>query len=277
MGIAGTTETGSFDDLVGISKLGLKYGIHVHVDAAWGGPVTFSSHSHLLSGTFLSTSITVDGHKQFYTPLGCGMVFFKKGRGESIKTEAEYIIRKGSGDLGVKGLEGSRPAMILYLYANLKILGRKGLGKLIDMGIVRTREMYNRLRMFPGGVFECIHEPQSNILLYRYLPLKYRNSLIISKQDSEKVDWVNEQIQVLSKKSRDVDMIFTSRTRIIHKDLKITCLRVVISNPLTTFEIIEKGIRAQLRVAKVVERKFEVRELDLKWNGIEPVGFPWDI
>merc|ERR1712224_698396 len=42
VGICGTTETGAIDSLKDMAQLADKYGIHFHVDAAWGGPVIFS-------------------------------------------------------------------------------------------------------------------------------------------------------------------------------------------------------------------------------------------
>jgi glutamate/tyrosine decarboxylase-like PLP-dependent enzyme len=38
IGIAGTTETGSVDPLRAIAGVCREFGIHFHVDAAWGGP-----------------------------------------------------------------------------------------------------------------------------------------------------------------------------------------------------------------------------------------------
>ena len=66
--IAGATETGSIDNIDEICRIGQEHGIHVHVDAAWGGPMIFSNdHAYKLKGIELADSITVDGHKQLYT------------------------------------------------------------------------------------------------------------------------------------------------------------------------------------------------------------------
>lgn len=69
--IVGTTETGSIDPIDAMYRVSSHHQIHLHVDAAWGGPLIYSrDHSHKLHGIHLATSITVDGHKQLYTPMG---------------------------------------------------------------------------------------------------------------------------------------------------------------------------------------------------------------
>ena len=41
IGIAGTTETGAVDPLIELAQLAADYAVHLHVDAAWGGPTLF--------------------------------------------------------------------------------------------------------------------------------------------------------------------------------------------------------------------------------------------
>lgn len=91
-----------------------------------GAPLIFSKeHAHKVSGIHLADSITVDGHKQLYTPLGLGILLLKDPKKtESIRKSAEYVIRKSSGDQGKYTMEGSRPAAVLYLYASLVMLGK---------------------------------------------------------------------------------------------------------------------------------------------------------
>ena len=78
VGVAGATETGSIDDLAGIAALATKYKVHFHVDAAWGGPAIFSEvHSVKMKGIELADTVTLDGHKQLYTPMGVGLCFLR--------------------------------------------------------------------------------------------------------------------------------------------------------------------------------------------------------
>lgn len=128
IGLAGSTEAGSFDDLDAIAALCEKHSIHFHVDAAWGGPLMFSKAlSHRLRGVEKADTVTMDGHKQLYAPMGCGLLFFKDPDSSNwVKKTAKYIIRKESFDMGKFTLEGSRPATGIHLHSNLHILGVRG-------------------------------------------------------------------------------------------------------------------------------------------------------
>ncbi|HPA73418.1 MAG TPA: pyridoxal-dependent decarboxylase, partial [Spirochaetota bacterium] len=51
IGIAGTTETGNVDNLVELREIADQYGTHLHVDAAWGGPLLLvDKYRHLFQG-----------------------------------------------------------------------------------------------------------------------------------------------------------------------------------------------------------------------------------
>ena len=71
IGICGTTETGSIDPLYALGTLAAANNIYFHVDAAWGGPLLYSpAHASKLHGIETAHSVTIDGHKQLYTPMG---------------------------------------------------------------------------------------------------------------------------------------------------------------------------------------------------------------
>ena len=169
VGVAGATETGSVDNLAAIAALAQQYGIHFHVDAAWGGPLIFSKqHSQLLEGIHLADSITIDGHKQLYTPMGCGVVLFRDPTAaQSIKKTSNYIIRNDSLDAGKFSIEGSRPANAIFLHASLSILGSAGYAAIIDRNCEMARVFASKLLARPD--FEMVAEPTSNILLYRWV------------------------------------------------------------------------------------------------------------
>ena len=68
------------------------------MDAAWGGPVLLSpKYRRVLDGIEMANSVTIDGHKQFYMPMGCGMVYFKNPACmDFITYHANYVNRPGS-------------------------------------------------------------------------------------------------------------------------------------------------------------------------------------
>ena len=81
IGVAGATETGAVDNLDGVAALAKKYGIHFHVDAAWGGPCVFSrTHSPLMKGIELADTVTRYAMLCYavacYAALRCGMLCY---------------------------------------------------------------------------------------------------------------------------------------------------------------------------------------------------------
>ena len=143
IGIAGTTDAGSIDPLDELADLAKEAGCHFHVDAAWGGPLLFSNkYRDRLRGIERADSVTIDGHKQLYLPMGLGLVLLRDPRAaKAIEKQAQYIIRDGSPDLGRRALEGSRPGMTLYLHAGLHLLGREGYGRLVDEGLGKGHDV----------------------------------------------------------------------------------------------------------------------------------------
>jgi len=247
VGIAGATETGSVDPLAAMAALAAKYDIHFHVDAAWGGPLIFSeTHSHKLNGIELADTITLDGHKQLYMPMGCGMCFVKEpALVDAIKKTANYIIRNESFDLGKFTLEGSRAANAMFLHSNMSILGVKGYGALVDRSVLLVRYMADTIMAHP--LFEVVLQPMSNILLYRHVPAEHggKDLTTLTEAECEHVDGMNRALQNTQKM---IGTTFVSRTTIFspHYKRPVVALRVVIANPLTGESNIDQVLADQV-------------------------------
>jgi len=251
VGLAGATETGSVDNLEALADLAQELGCHFHVDAAWGGATLLSdNYRGLLRGIERADSVTVDAHKQFYVPMGAGMVLFKDPKQlSSIEHHAEYIIRRGSKDLGSHTLEGSRPGMALLVHAGLNIIGRKGYELLIDQGIEKSQYFAELITQHPE--FELLVHPTLNILGYRYLPAWLESRL--DDLSGETLQQVNELLdevtQLVQKSQRAAGKTFVSRTRVNvprYHDQVLTMFRVVLANPLTTHEVLNNVLSEQM-------------------------------
>lgn len=255
IGIAGTTETGAVDPLEELAALAKQTGIHLHIDAAWGGPTLFSArHAHLLAGIEQADSVVIDGHKQMWLPMGTGMLVFKDpSLAKGIEKTANYIIRSDSGDLGRRSLEGSRPATAVYLHAAFHLLGRAGLGQLIDGGIERAAYMAAQIEANPA--FELVAAPVLNILTYRYLPSDLRAvSGTLSPQQQARLNAFTVRLQM---RQRDSGAGFVSRTRLFHTQAgdSIEVLRAVLANPLTSRADIDAVLAEQLALGLALEQE----------------------
>lgn len=253
VGIAGSTDSGSIDPLEEMAAIARQAKVHFHVDAAWGGPVLFSEqHRHKLAGIELADSVTIDGHKQLYLPMGIGMVLFRDPHlAALIEKNASYTVRKDSIDLGKRSLEGSRPGVALFLQAALKLIGQQGYASLIDAGIQKTQYLAQQIQQHPE--FELLLEPQMNLLLYRYIPEPFRQKLAAGTLTAGDQQSINDFNELLQNAQRQAGNTFISRTTlsssIYGQNQAIVALRAVIANPLTTEADIDAVLADQLQTA----------------------------
>ena len=269
VGVAGTTETGSIDPLNEMADLSEELGCHFHVDAAWGGATLLSSnYRHLLSGIERADSITIDAHKQMYVPMGAGLVLFKDPAAtDAIEHHAEYILRKGSKDLGSHTLEGSRPGMAMLVHACLRVIGRKGYEMLIDRSIVKARTFADMIKQDED--FELISEPELCLLTYRYVPKEIQVKLKEADEET-KLDIyasLNRFTASMQKRQREAGRSFVSRTRLTpakYDHQPTVVFRVVLANPLTSKAILKDILAEQKELAKTdpVFKKYLSKYMD---------------
>ncbi|MBO0207140.1 pyridoxal-dependent aspartate 1-decarboxylase PanP [Vibrio sp. Vb0877] len=255
IGVAGTTETGNVDPLPEIAEVCQAHSCHFHVDAAWGGATLMSNHHrHLLKGVEMADSVTIDAHKQLYIPMGAGMVLFKDPDAmKSIEHHAQYILRKGSKDLGSHTLEGSRSGMAMLVYAAMHIISRPGYELLIDQSIEKARYFADLIKQQDD--FELVSEPELCLLTYRYLPPFIREALAQAEgsQKEQLNELINELTQLIQKRQRETGKSFVSRTRLNPDQwqrMNTIVFRVVLANPLTTKEILSSVLDEQREIAK---------------------------
>lgn len=170
---AGSTATGSFDDLRAIADACKGRGIWLHVDAAHGGTALLSgSYRHLLDGIAHADTIAWDPHKMMLLPIPCSVVL---ARDEALldaafAQAAPYLFRGGTPerpiDQGVRSFACSRRFEALKLWVALQRYGTEGIAALHDRLCRLARELHDRVVRHPA--FEALHEPQSNILCFRW-------------------------------------------------------------------------------------------------------------
>lgn len=254
VGIAGSTETGSIDPLNDLADVAAQFGAHFHVDAAWGGPVLMSdNHKHLVAGISRADSVTIDAHKQLYVPMGGGILLLKDPTlAGSIIHHAQYIIRRGSKDLGATTLEGSRPGMAMLVHSALRILGRSGFSLLIEQGMQRAAAFAKMVGDDPW--FELVSAPETNILTYRLVPPDVQRAPF----NPETNELLNRLTVELQKVQRERGKNFVSRTTLTPESsqrLPTVVFRVVLANPLTTDEILREVLDEQLELCQLPRPK----------------------
>jgi len=252
IGVAGTTDCGSVDPVADMGSVARDARMHFHVDAAWGASLLFSNaHRSKLTGIEQADSVTVDGHKQLYMPLGTSMLVLRDpAAAKVIEKEARYMLQPRSGDLGKCSVEGSRPGRALLMHAAVHIIGHHGYEILVDENLRKAHYMAALVRS--RQEFQLLCDPQTNIVLYRYLVVSGR----LRVPANSRINDLNERIQNAQHRA---GRTFVSRT-VIEKSfglrrLSLVALRAVIGNPLTTEEDIAAVLADQLQIVTEIEQR----------------------
>ncbi|MEO0834662.1 MAG: aminotransferase class V-fold PLP-dependent enzyme, partial [Cyanobacteria bacterium J06642_3] len=273
VGIAGTTETGEIDPLEEMGKIAQEFGIHFHVDGAWGGATMFSDqHKAKLTGIEQADSITICGHKQLYLPQGISVCLFKDPQLlNSAATTARYQAQRDTFDVGRFTIEGSRSAISLCLHGALHIIGKKGYEILINNGIEKAQYFAKLIDLLEP--FELLMSPALNIVNYRYIPQDLREKAqqkSLSNNDVHRINQLNTQIQ---QEQFERGMTFVSKTTLMDatsdQDRQIVVFRTVLSNPNTTATDLKTVLEDQLSIANQIA----ARNKD-KSNEIEDLPVP---
>jgi L-2,4-diaminobutyrate decarboxylase len=198
---AGTTATGSFDDLEAVGALCEERGIWLHVDGAHGASALLSSRSpRALNGLRHARSLAWDPHKMMLLPLAAGMVLTRDERDleRAFAQQAPYLFHAGMStrviDQGIRSFQCSRRADVLKLWFVIQRFGSNGLGRMYDHLCSTARLLYDAIE--ERDDFENLHEPESNILCFRYLgggaKARQREK---SPSENQRIDALNRELR----------------------------------------------------------------------------------
>ena len=254
VGIAGTTETGSIDPLPELAAIARREGIWFHVDAAWGGALLLSEDlKSSLKGIEEADSVVLDGHKLFYLAMSHSSILFKSAASlDTWRHNANYIIRKGSVDLGQTNLEGSRRFNALKLWFSLKMFGTQGYDALLKRAVGLAQQFALRVDQHPQ--FERTSKPVICILTYRFRPAQVSQALHRPELAARLNPLLNQLNVELQKRQRERGQSFTSRTTLESTGYPgdIVVLRAVLTNLLTTPEFLQEILEEQAALGEEI-------------------------
>jgi L-2,4-diaminobutyrate decarboxylase len=227
---AGTTDFGSIDPLPEIAAVAREANAWLHVDAAYGGALLFSSqHRSRLAGIENADSIGVDFHKLFWQPIPCSAFLVRNtSHFDTIRLYADYLNpefheEKGIPNLVTTSLLTSRRFDAMKLWISFQTLGREKLAAMIDHTIALANHAAIVVRA--SRDLELVCEPQLSTVVFRF---------ISSGRESD-ADRINREIP---QKLFDRGVAVIGRTRVQGRHcLKLTCM-----NPATTEADMERLI-----------------------------------
>jgi L-2,4-diaminobutyrate decarboxylase len=242
---AGSTPTGAFDDLSGIAEVCRRYKVWMHVDAAHGGGLLFSRrHRRLLAGIEQADSIVWDAHKMLFVPALCTAVLYRRRehRFDTFRQDAPYLFDPSDPgmadiDMGMRTVECTKRAVGFGLWGTWAVFGEHLFEQLVDRVLLRAQQLYELLRQQPD--FEVLHEPECNILAFRYLPAWLRGA------DRERQSALQRAVRTRLIRSGEFYIVQTTLNG-------LAALRTTVMNPLTTPDDLTELLQAIRRTGTAV-------------------------
>ncbi|MDQ3674652.1 MAG: aspartate aminotransferase family protein [Gemmatimonadota bacterium] len=203
---AGTTATGSFDDLEAIADVCGERDLWLHVDGAHGASALLSARPpRALKGLRHARTLAWDPHKGMLLPLAAGMILAKNESDldGAFAQQAPYLFaergREGGSvrprilDQGVRSFQCSRRADVLKVWFALQRYGSDGLGRIYDHLCATAQLLYDAIEEHPA--FENLHEPESNILCFRYLGRSPVRGGTGTNAERARIDAINRELR----------------------------------------------------------------------------------
>ncbi|MBB0246697.1 aminotransferase class V-fold PLP-dependent enzyme, partial [Streptomyces alkaliphilus] len=169
---AGTTDTGAVDPLPAIADLVAARGARLHVDAAYGGPLLFSSTRRgLLDGLERADTVALDLHKLGWQPAAAGLLTAPDTADlAALHHRAPYLNAEDDTEAGLPDLLGrslrtTRRPDILKIAVTLRALGRSGMAALVDAACAAAGRLAGQVLAEPR--LELYAEPTISTVLFR--------------------------------------------------------------------------------------------------------------
>ena len=179
VGVAGTTNTGSIDDLPALADFCAAEGLWFHVDGAFGAWAAIAPESRqLVAGMERADSLAFDLHKwmNLTYPVGCVLVRDAQAQLDTFSLTPSYLAH-GEGDRGLTavdvpwlsdlGFELSRGFHALKVWMALKEHGTEKFARVIRQNIDQARYLEGLVAAAPE--LEQALPAQLNIVCFRYV------------------------------------------------------------------------------------------------------------
>jgi aromatic-L-amino-acid decarboxylase len=140
VGTFGTTGGGALDPLAELADVASEWGLHFHVDAAWGGAIALSDRLRpLLAGVQAADSVTVDAHKWLSAPMGAGVFLtpHAEALSDSFRVTTPYMPAGvgGAADPYATSVQWSRRHIGLKVFLALACAGQPAFAQQLERDV----------------------------------------------------------------------------------------------------------------------------------------------
>ena len=180
VGCAGSTATGSYDDLEALADFCQQHQLWFHVDGAHGGAVIFSDeYRPLVKGIEKADTVVLDYHKMLMAPALNTALIFRDGQRsyQTFSQRAQYLWEAQQSPewyhSGKRTFECTKLMLSIKVYATLRTYGPNIFGANVE-------RLYGQARAFAQIIeettdFELAIQPEANIINFRYtMPARER-------------------------------------------------------------------------------------------------------
>jgi aromatic-L-amino-acid decarboxylase len=238
----GTTSSGSVDPVSPIAAIAERYGLWLHVDAAYAGPAAIlpEMRQHF-DGCERADSFLVNPHKWLFTPMDLSAFYTRRPDilREAFSLVPEYL-RSREDPRALNFMEYSIPLgrrfRALKLWFILRYFGREGLSALLREHIRVAREFARRVDEHPD--FERLAPTLFSLVCFRYCP---------QSVDSSWLDGLNEKLLNFINAGGE---FFLSHTKLNGRFV----IRVAVGNIHTTAKHIDRLWELLLETAPSIAR-----------------------
>ncbi len=221
----GTTSTTSVDPVKAIISICQKYGLWLHVDAAYGGSAAVVPEMRsLFEGWQLADSVILNPHKWMFTQIDCSVLFCRRPavlKG-AFSLTPEYL-RTAEAD-EVKnymdyGVALGRRFRALKLWMIIRSLGTEKIISIIRDHIAFAKKLADMIQQHPQ--FELLAPVPFSTIVFRFVPDQKSDESEINNQNEKLLNEINK-----------TGKVFLSHTKLRGK----FGIRLAIGNIKTTWE-----------------------------------------
>lgn len=173
---AGTTNTGTVDQLEDLAEICKSERLWFHIDGAYGAAAILSKKgTKALKGIQKADSLTVDPHKWFFQPyeMGCLLVKNHKWLSATFSEKPEYLrdIEGNESEINFYdyGVQLTRRFRALKFYMSIKTFGLGSFKKAVTYTIDLAEEVEQLLRKSKN--WEVVSPATLAIINFRYNPI----------------------------------------------------------------------------------------------------------
>jgi glutamate/tyrosine decarboxylase-like PLP-dependent enzyme len=179
---AGTVNTGAVDPLDRLAEVCGRYGIWLHVDAAYGGPAVLTTrYAHLRTLLPLADSITLDPHKWLFAPIEAGAVLVRQPQAlrETFSLVPPYLRSNATASEAVDpvfglpwfseyGFQQTRGFRALKCWMTMKQFGLRGYAEALEQCLSLADRLAAQVAAAPD--FELLEPRGMSVVCFRYRP-----------------------------------------------------------------------------------------------------------